>query len=94
MKMSDMKMTDQIAGQEIAGQENAKTRTTCYGLKAVNLCQLRTNFAPKLSTQDVTTYRQVKVVFVTLLTRCITACMAVDIGNDEIRPPVSPKPFD
>jgi len=27
--------------------ENAKTRTTCYGFKAINLCQLRTNFAPK-----------------------------------------------
>ena len=35
-------MTDQIAGHEIAthentGQENAKTRTTCYGFKAINI---------------------------------------------------------
>ena len=49
LKMSDMKLTDQTAGHasaghENAGQENAKTRTTCCGSKAINLCQLRTNF--------------------------------------------------
>ena len=34
-------------GQEDAEQENAKTRTICYGFKAINLCQLRTDFAPR-----------------------------------------------
>ena len=50
--MQDLKLTDQITGydftgHENAGQENAKTRTTYYGFKAINLCQLRSNFAPK-----------------------------------------------
>jgi len=48
MKLRDMKLTDQTAGHENTGHKNAKTITTCYyGFKAINLCQLRTNVAPK-----------------------------------------------
>jgi len=43
--MQDLKFTYQTTRHETAGHENTgheNAKTTCYGFKAINLCQLRT----------------------------------------------------